>query len=125
MEGPHHKPDRLSYRLGTAAQFRWVKVVVQITLVLNAIDAVLTMFWITSGMATEGNPILKLLAHEHPIAFVSSKLGLVSLGSLLLWRLRKHGGAVVGIFLVFLVYYYLLLYHLSAMNINLLDRLSY
>ena len=35
------------------------------------------------------------------------------MGSWLLWRARDHAPAVVGIFLVFGVYYAVLLYHLQ------------
>jgi CHASE2 domain-containing sensor protein len=51
------------------------------------------------------------------------KLLLVSLGSLLLWRHRKRAGAVVAIFVAFMVYYLIVLYHLQAMDLRLFDRL--
>ena len=57
------------------------------------------------------------------MVFVGVKTLLVSLGTYLLWRFRKRAMAVVAIFVCFLAYYFLLLYHLRAMNLRLFDRL--
>ena len=100
-------------RIGTAQHFRWLDWVVRAVLVLNLLDAVFTLVWIESGLAREANVVLADLVENHAVAFVVVKLSLVSLGSLLLWRQRRRALAVVGIFAVFLVYYFLLLYHLK------------
>lgn len=71
----------------------------QAILVLNAVDAVLTLLWIQLGWATEANPLLEQLAHHEPVAFVATKLALVSLGALVLMRhtaLRLTRAAVGG-----------------------------
>lgn len=65
-----------------------------------------------AGLAREANVVLADLVVHHPVAFVSVKLALVSLGSLLLWWRRKRPLAVVAIFAAFLAYYAVLLYHL-------------
>ena len=82
-------------------------------LVLNLFDAVFTLFWIQAGHAREANPFLRDVLDASPVAFVGIKLGLVGLGSSLLWRHRDRPLAVVAIFLIFLVYYILLLWHLG------------
>src|SRR5262245_58648559 len=104
-------PERIGSRtakIGTIQHFRWLKNIVFATLILNLLDAIFTLVWISTGAATEANPIMAEVAHD-PGLFVTIKLLLVGLGSLLLWRNRKRGGAVVGIFVVFLVYYFVLL----------------
>ena len=53
------------------------------------------------------------LVNEHAVGFVAVKIGLVSLGSWLLWSRRQNGAAVVAIFVAFLLYYLVLLYHLQ------------
>jgi len=63
------------------------------------------------------------LVHEHAVLFVVVKVTLVTLGSYLLWRQRQRPAAVVGVFLVFLVYYGILLYHLQYSSF-LVRRLS-
>ncbi len=98
--------------IGTAQHYRWLRGFVAVTLVLNLIDAIFTLLWVGTGMAEEANPLLETLVLRHPIAFASAKLGLVGLSSLLLWRLRSRPLAVVAIFIAFLAYYLLLLWHL-------------
>ena len=101
-----------SIKVGTAEHFRWLYGIVKAVLVLNLLDAVLTLLWVRSGVAVEANALLADLANDHAIRFVLVKLGLVSLGSLFLWRQRRHPLAVIAIFGAFLVYYLVLLHHL-------------
>ena len=104
-------PDGLSSRIGTPEHFRWLYGIVKVVLVLNLIDAVLTLLWVGAGLAREANPFVAALVTERPVAFAAAKLALVGFGSLLLWRLRQRPLAVVGIFAVFLAYYAVLLHH--------------
>lgn len=94
--------------------------VVTIT-VLNLLDGVLTMIWVASGQATEANPIMAQVLGRHPALFVLTKCTLVGLGTYLLWRLRRYGLAVVGLFIAFMTYYYVLIFHLKAMDLRLLQ----
>jgi len=99
--------------IGTPEQYRWLRGIVATVLVLNLLDAVFTLVWIQAGHAREANPVLRDLIDASPVAFVGIKLGLVGLGSSLLWRHRDRPLAVIAIFLVFLAYYALLLWHLG------------
>ena len=110
-------------RLGEDRHYRWLRGIISASIILNLLDAVLTLIWLQLGAATEANPFMEQLLSWGPVPFVLGKLGLVSLGSLLLWRLRDRALAVVGIFILFAVYYAILLYHLQAMNIRLVDRI--
>ncbi|MDJ0853550.1 MAG: DUF5658 family protein [Myxococcota bacterium] len=105
-----------SPRIGTPQHFRWLHGIVAVTLVLNLIDAVLTLFWVGAGLASEANPLLAELVEHHPVFFALAKLGLVGLGSLLLWWLRDRPLAVIGIFGAFVVYYLILLHHLRFLS---------
>lgn len=118
---PTRRKRRLTW-VGTAEHYRWLEWVVRALLILNLFDAVMTTMWIYSGRAVEANPLLADLAHGHPLLFVLVKTALVSLGSLLLWRLRRQPLAVVAIFATFLVYYFLLIYHLEALDLRLIRR---
>jgi hypothetical protein len=111
-------------RIGTEQQFRWLEWIVRSILVLNVIDAALTLYWVSTGRATEANPLLADLVRDAPITFVLIKTTLVALGSWLLWRRRKKPLAVIGIFSVFLAYYLVLLHHLHGMNLGLLRYLG-
>jgi hypothetical protein len=100
-------------RVGTAEHFRWLDGIVRAVLVLNLLDALFTLLWVSAGLATEANVLLETLAHGHPVLFVTVKLGLVSLGSILLWWRRDRPLAVISLFAAFLVYYLILLYHVQ------------
>lgn len=113
MTAPAQRPPRPILPVGTREHFRWLEGIVKVTLVLNLLDALFTLVWVGTGLATEANPLLHDLVHEHPLAFVTSKLALVTLGSLLLWRLRRRPLAVIAIFVGFLAYYGLLLIHVD------------
>lgn len=104
-------------RIGTRQHFRWLEGIVKATLVLNLLDALFTLTWVGAGLATEANPFMQELVHAHPVAFVSVKVALVGLASLLFWRLRHRPLAVVAIFLCFLVYYALLLVHVDFLSL--------
>lgn len=94
-------------------QFGWLEGVVKAVIVMNLIDAVMTLWWVRSGFATEANPFIEQIVTEHGLLFVVSKITLVFLGTTLLWRYRTRPLAVLGIFAAFMVYYGLLLVHLS------------
>ena len=104
-------PRRLS--VGTAEHFGWLQGIVKAVLILNLLDALFTLFWVRSGLATEANPLIAKLVTEHAVGFVVVKLGLVSLGSWLLWQRRERPAAAIAIVAAFLVYYLVLLYHLQ------------
>lgn len=106
-----------SFRVGTPTHFRWLEGVVKAVLVMNLLDAVLTLLWVSGGYATEANPFIEQIVTEHGFLFVVSKLCLVFLGTALLWRHRARPLAVLGIFIAFMVYYGVLLVHLRFASI--------
>jgi hypothetical protein len=109
--------------VGTPRQFQWLKGVVASIFFLNVLDGLLTVYWIFTGQATEANPLMDNVLHISPGLFMGIKLGLVGLGSWLLWRLRQQPAAVISIFALFGIYYLLLLYHLNYMDLQLAARL--
>jgi hypothetical protein len=110
-------------KIGTLEHFRWLKGIIAATLILNLLDAIFTIVVVVSNRAREANPLMADLLAS-PGLFMVVKLVLVSLGSYLLWKLRRHPLAVMAIFLAFLVYYCILLYHLNAMDLHLLSRFT-
>lgn len=120
-----HRVERLgsiTRRIGNHQHFRWLKSIVTAVIVLNVLDGALTILWIYTGRATEANPLMHPLVHNVPTIFMIVKLGLVGCGSLLLWHFRRRRFAVICIFVGFLVYYAILVYHLNSLDIRLLDR---
>jgi hypothetical protein len=84
--------------------------------ILNLLDAMFTLVYIRSGVATESNPLMDQALTASPVLFMIAKLGLVSLGVLLLWRLRDHRAARFGLVATSTVYMTLLVYHLSGVE---------
>ena len=112
MESPS-TAERPRLEVGTPEQFRWLGWIVKSVLIMNVIDASLTLYWVRAGWAREANTLIEQLVEEHALLFVTVKLALVSAGSWLLWEYRHKPAAVVGIFLAFMVYYLVLLHHLQ------------
>ena len=110
------RSGRTARLVGTTQHYRWLEGIVHAAVVLNLLDAVFTLFWVQSGLAEELNALLRDLVTERAVAFVLAKLGLVSLGCVFLWRYRARPLAVVAIFLTFLVYYLVLLHHLTFLS---------
>jgi len=102
-----------SFPVGTPEHFRWLQGIVKAVLVLNLLDALFTLLWVRSGLAREANPLIDQLVNENAVGFVLFKVGVVGLGSWLLWRRRQRPIAVIAIVAAFLVYYLVLLYHLQ------------
>lgn len=113
MDARARSPHSHRLPVGTPEHFRWLHGIVKAVLVLNLMDALFTLVWVRAGLAREANPLMERLVNEHAVGFVLIKLGLVGLGSWLLWKRRERPAAVLGIVAVFLAYYLLLLYHLQ------------
>ena len=113
----------MKMEIGSPRHFRWLRSIIGVVFILNVIDGILTLVWVFTEQAEEANPLMAELIDLNPVLFITGKMLLVLLGSALLWRLRDRPGAVVAVFMIFLVYYFILLYHLQAMNLNLVERL--
>ncbi len=100
-------------RAGTPQHFHWLHGIVKTVLVLNLLDAIFTLVWVRWGFAREANLMIDRLVESHAVAFIGVKLGLVGMGSWLLWQKRDHASAVIAIFIAFLAYYLVLLYHIQ------------
>ena len=59
-----------------------------LVLICNVLDAAVTVCAVEFGDATEANPLMAVLLHAGTVQFVVVKHLLVSLGLVLLWRLR-------------------------------------
>ena len=106
-------PPAAPHWVGTPQHFEWLHGIVKCVLVLNLLDAIFTLIWVRAGLALEANLLIDKLVNEHALLFFAVKLGLVGMGSWLLWRWRSRPLAVVCIFVAFAAYYALLLYHVQ------------
>ena len=85
-------------------------------LVMNLYDAMMTLLVVESGVATEANPIMAAPLALGPIAFMLAKLGMVSAGVLLLWKLRGSSFAAFGIYSLSGIYTALCIYHYKSIE---------
>ncbi len=76
----------------------------------NALDAAFTLCAIDFGDATESNPLMVVLLDHGQLPFIIGKHLLVSLGLVLLWRLRHRALARHGARLALAVYPLLVCY---------------
>jgi hypothetical protein len=67
---------------------------------LNVADLALTRYGIWLGFATESNGIMAYFLRAGTLPALLFKVGIVSLGALLLWRLRAYAVATVAAALV-------------------------
>jgi hypothetical protein len=93
-----------------------------LTIVLNLIDGILTLAVVFGGYALEANPLMEAVISRSSVEFMIYKLGLVSFGILLLWRLRHTHLAQAGIVSAVAVYGMLMIHHLKS--VELLARLG-
>jgi len=107
-----HSERPLGFVIGTPKHFRWLYGIALGILVLNLLDAVFTLIWVQYFEAGELNFLLRGLVENNPLLFMVSKLSLVSLGTLFLWRQRSNSLAVMGLWIAFLSYLTILLVHL-------------
>jgi hypothetical protein len=117
-----NKPRTYS-SLGTEQQFSWLRILIIAIIVLNILDAIFTLFWVNAGFAKEANVLMRQLVHNYPVLFVIVKFSLVFIGTYVLWKNRFNKIAVLGMFVVFLIYYALLLHHLSYSSHIILRRI--
>ena len=94
----------------------WLFVAAAACIVLNLVDALFTLVYVTSGAAVEANPLMAVLLDASPLWFMIGKLALVSLGVQLLWRFRHQRLAVLGLCTVLCMYTALAAYHVSSIR---------
>ena len=86
-------------------------------LVLNLYDAMVTLAVVESGLAEEANPLMRTPLAWGALEFMAVKLGLVSTGVLLLWRLRQVRIAAIGMASLAGVYLCLGAYHMRSLSV--------
>ena len=84
---------------------------------LNFIDAVLTIYWVRNGFATEGNQLMATLLDIGDMPFLAVKIAIGAVTAIVLWRWRKMRLAKYGLAVALAVY-------ISLMGIHFFTGLS-
>ncbi len=105
-----------SYFKVTCPRDRIIQILLGLTFIFNLLDAVLTLFAVNSGLAVEANPIMNELLARGSMHFMLTKLLMVSLGIILLWRLRRQTLAYIASIGVCGVYTLILFVHMQGLS---------
>ena len=80
-------------------------------IILNIIDTIATLYWVSEGVASEANPIMQNWLQVNVMGFVIVKLVLVFACALCLWKFRRRLLAHILIVPVILIYLYVFAIH--------------
>jgi hypothetical protein len=72
--------------------------------VLNLADALFTLGWVETGLATEANPVMAGALNLGPGLFIASKVALVGLAAAMLYRNRDRAVARLALVPVAVLY---------------------
>lgn len=86
-------------------------------IIMNGLDAILTIAVVEAGFAQEANPIMAWLLALGPCVFVIAKLTLVSAGAWLLWKLQGKRLARLGSWVVLCTYSSVMVYHTESIRL--------
>ncbi|HEX8287082.1 MAG TPA: DUF5658 family protein [Pyrinomonadaceae bacterium] len=79
---------------------------------LNLIDAVLTIYWVRNGFATEGNQLMATLLDIGDLPFLAVKVAIGATAAVVLWRWGNLRLARYGLTLALTIYIGLMGVHL-------------
>lgn len=71
---------------------------------LNFIDAILTIFWVRHGFATEGNHLMATLLDIGDLPFLAVKISMGAVAAFVLWKWGHMRLAKYGLSLVLMLY---------------------
>tara|TARA_R110000824_G_scaffold25224_2_gene88059 strand:+ start:576 stop:872 length:297 start_codon:yes stop_codon:yes gene_type:complete len=95
---------------------RFAIISIILLLLLNIVDATVTIIVIDAGIAKEANPIMDYFLNLGFLPFLMVKLSVVSFASYIFWKYRQRKGAVIGIILSLILYISLSLYFCFALS---------
>ena len=84
---------------------------------LNLLDAILTIIWVRSGVAPEGNQLMARLLDMSDLTFLGAKIAMGTFAAIVLLRWGNRKLAKYGVAVALAVY-------ISVMGIHLLTYLS-
>lgn len=84
-----------------------------LVVILNLVDAVLTLLWVHLGIAEEANALWGTMVMSRPMAFVMIKMAVVCAGVFVLVRRRDRPLARMGLGATSAVYAVLIGWHLT------------
>jgi hypothetical protein len=80
--------------------------------ILSLIDALFTIYFIETEQAIEANLLMDFLYSIHPVLFFIIKIFIVSIGLVIIWKLKYRMLSVLGIYFCFIFYLCILCWHI-------------
>lgn len=71
---------------------------------LNFVDAVLTIYWVRNGYATEGNHLMATLLDIGDLPFLAVKIAIGAIAAIVLWRWSNLRLAKIGLAVTLAIY---------------------
>ena len=87
------------------------RVTLILTVILNLLDAGLTLTWVLAGYAIEANPLMASALDFGPIPFMLAKITVVNLGLTILWIRRRRTWVRFAALGIFGMYSYVMMIH--------------
>ena len=84
---------------------------------LNLLDAVLTIYWVKNGIATEGNQLMARLLEVGYLPFLLVKIAVGGVAAIVLWRFSNFRLAKIGLIASLAIY-------IALMGVHLITGLS-
>ena len=88
----------------------------KLLLVLGLIDTVSTIAWISSGLAIEANPLMRVLLDHSYLAFATVKLAMTLLGVSLLYINRDNKHTLKGVIIANIFYTIVAAWHIIGIG---------
>ena len=70
----------------------------------NVADALLTIFWVRNGFATEGNILMATLLDIGDLPFLAVKLAVGAIAAVVLWKWSNFALAKYGLMVALIIY---------------------
>jgi len=102
--------------LGTLRSSSWVLLgVLAATNLLSLLDGYLTYIEVTTGIASEGNPVLASLFEAHPLAAVAFKVLTIAIVSAIIWFTRRFKAVLAVSLFALAVFTAVVAYHIGSL----------
>jgi len=102
--------------LGTLRSSSWVLLgVLAATNLLSLLDGYLTYVEVTTGIASEGNPVLASLFEAHPLAAVAFKVLTIAIVSAVIWFARRFKAVLAVSLFALAVFTAVVAYHIGSL----------
>jgi hypothetical protein len=89
---------------------------------LNVADASFSAAFLSAGLMSEANPLMRVAWERSPWIFLVAKFALVNVGALALWRGRRRGLTTAALLVCLAAYAVVLVYHLLLVGTAVLIR---